>query len=178
MEATPHLQQPTAHGKRSGAARRKLRKERQAQLDAQFANLEIDPKKGPKLPAELVYHIMCLSKPPPADFHSKQAQDHRRFLCRLSLVCSLWREEAQKLLWKLVFLRTEQHVEGFLSGGAKMHLTEELAIGGVEEGSDSPMNGELVNKVLARTADLFVLSVNKVVDFDPTALTRANFTSE
>ncbi|ORY55156.1 hypothetical protein BCR35DRAFT_222690 [Leucosporidium creatinivorum] len=53
METTTPLQQPTAHGKRSGAARRKLRKERQAQLDARFANLEIDPEKGPKLPPEL-----------------------------------------------------------------------------------------------------------------------------
>ncbi|ORY66794.1 hypothetical protein BCR35DRAFT_181814 [Leucosporidium creatinivorum] len=155
MEATPPLQQPTAHGKRSGAARRKLRKERQAMLDAQFANLEIDPDKGWKLPPEIVYHIMGISAPPTdTRLLSDAARNHRHFLFRLSLVCTAWRMEAQRILWTGAVLKSDSAIRRFLSGGERVRLTRQLVFGPTE--------------------NLELLSIRSVNNLDPGTLATPN----
>ncbi|ORY66780.1 hypothetical protein BCR35DRAFT_334526 [Leucosporidium creatinivorum] len=175
MEATPPLQQPTAHGKRSGAARRKLRKERQALLDAQFANLEIDPEKGWKLPPELVYYMMHISAPPGDTlFQSDAAREYRRFLSRLSLVCSAWREEARRMIWTCAVLKTDHAIRSFLSGGEKVRLTRQLVFGRGEQEKGAPISAQLVKEVLAATENLEVLAIRSVNDLDPGTLATPN----
>ncbi|ORY75977.1 hypothetical protein BCR35DRAFT_332971 [Leucosporidium creatinivorum] len=117
-EDTAPVQQPTAHGKRSGAARRKLRKERQAQLDTLFANLEINPEEPPRLPPKLVYYILKLYSDLRIDarWESRDWLDRRAFLRNASLVCSFWRTEAQRLLWEAPNLKSDDAMRNFLAG--------------------------------------------------------------
>jgi hypothetical protein len=109
-------QQPTAHGKRSSAARSKLKKEKQALLDAQFANLELSPEKQPKLLAELLYHIIDLGVEDSGNLEldNEKAQTSRSFLCSTSLVRSDWRDYSQRRLMELVSLRTNRAMSSFL----------------------------------------------------------------
>ncbi|ORY55174.1 hypothetical protein BCR35DRAFT_310165 [Leucosporidium creatinivorum] len=164
MEATSPTQQPTAHGKRSGAARRKLRKERQAQLDAQFANLEIDPDKGPKLPPELVYYILDLASyiPPPALADQPRARQRRGFLRSASLVCRQWREEAQKLLWRDVTIHSDEGAQSFLLSPGQAHHTTELELQG-----KSALNGELAARVLLSCPHLVHLVMGNIDSLHP-----------
>ncbi|ORY75951.1 hypothetical protein BCR35DRAFT_332947 [Leucosporidium creatinivorum] len=118
-------QQSTAHGKRSGAARRKLRQERQALLDAQFANLEIHPEEPPRLPPELQLRIIQVGAelPQPLEPSSAESRDRRALLRQASLVCSLWRTEAQRLLWEAPCLMSDKGIISFLSsaGARSVH---------------------------------------------------------
>jgi hypothetical protein len=115
MEAQPVQQQPTAHGKRSGAARWKRRKERQARLDAQFANLEIDPDKPPRLPEEIMDYIVDLVYE--INFstllNDAKAQACSSFLCTTSLVCSQWIARSRRYLLRHIMLRSDRALRSF-----------------------------------------------------------------
>jgi hypothetical protein len=149
-------QQLTARGKRSGAARRKLKKEKQALLDAQIANLEIGPTKGWKLPPELVYWIVDLAAflPPPVDGRNPRARQRRAFLLSASLVCRQWREEAQRHLWKAVFIRSDEGAQSFLLGASKGYKTWTLDFLGdsqLDDDNAPQFDGGLVERVLGAT---------------------------
>ncbi|ORY66791.1 hypothetical protein BCR35DRAFT_308441 [Leucosporidium creatinivorum] len=171
MEATPLLQQPTAHGKRSGAARRKLKKERQALLDAQFANLEIDPEKPPRLLEELMYHIIDLGAETGSLATHKDWQRARSFLSRASLVCSGWHQHSRRALLKDVALTSDKQLEKFLLFcRGEQTVCDNLS---VVSQRDESLDGALVAAVLGQCFGMKRLSVKGVRVLEASALCGA-----
>jgi len=174
-------QQPTAHGKRSGAARRKLKKEKQALLDAQFAKLEIDPEQPSKLSAELVYWILDLASwsPAPVDADTPRARRRRAFLRSASLVCQQWREEAQKLLWQAVAIHSDEGALSFLLSAEKGYETRQLELW-TKWGNDDPeeIGGGLADEVLKTSRGVRVLLLDNIEKLCSAALFQPSLAGE
>lgn len=181
-EAPSAPQPPTAHGKRSGAARRKLKKERQAQFEAQFARLQLES--GPsRLPPELQLKVIQAgAETTGSPYLVTDETSHRRaFLRQASLVSSLWRSEAQSLLWGTPQFRSNHAIESFLLGGEEKATGRSLTLSTSKEDDGVPsglLSGSLVGRAIAACHDLKTLVVEDVTDVDPLVFFGQQLTRE
>lgn len=61
-------------------------------------------------------------------FTERDLLERRAFLCKASLVCSVWRAEAQRLLWAEPYFSSHGSMESFLGAGHDMGVIHWLRI--------------------------------------------------
>lgn len=152
-----------------------MKKKRQAAVDAAFSR-PVDPSKPPRLPLELMFRIIRdASKDAlnPDAFVAAEIQ-RRSFLLVASRVCSAWRDEAQRQLWKQVVLASPEACRSFLLGAQKGLSTLVLGLTCL----DGCLPGPLVGEVLIGTSRLQALSINYVEDLDLLYLASPSLSGE
>lgn len=137
----------------SDAARRSLQKEQ----DQDQVSLASNSR--PLLPLELVYRILRIAASIITDFNELKGpagKQRKRLLCSASLVCRLWRDEAQKLLWECVTVRRDEGGRSFLLSNDVGRQSEVLVVSPEE---DQLISASLVAEVLVSSPGIKGLSL-------------------
>jgi hypothetical protein len=119
------------------------------------------------LSSEILSAILDLVHPSAADLSalaSGEGAARAKFLSVASLVCTAWREETQRLLWREVALRTTGQARAFAASGARRWSTRTLVLYGRSYSSALP--GQLVASVMrvsraVKTLLLFYVGTKK-----------------
>ncbi|ORY55171.1 hypothetical protein BCR35DRAFT_223055 [Leucosporidium creatinivorum] len=93
----------------------------------------------------------------------------------MSLVCSLWRDEAQKLLWKLVVLSSNEGCRSFQLSGESGRTSFSLVFR--PNASTTHFDGLLVRRAIEATHGLKSLELNHVEELHPQTHFVSSFTT-
>lgn len=159
-----------AEAKGGGKSKKKKKVSGSERRRRQREKAEADPR----LPPELVYHILDLVVEEVTAIWAGQVGEERRRLLRTAcLVCSLWRDEAQKLLWKTVFLTSNAGLRSF-------SLTDKQPkVLVFNEPESAPrLDGQLVGAVLEKVRGVKRLKVDGIDGFSPAWICNDRFAGQ
>lgn len=142
--------------------------------------LLISASNCPPLPSDVVYLILRHAAPVkdgPYEL-SHEARQRLDFLRCASLVSSVWRQEAQTLLWEHVVLCSNDQMKNFLLSVEKDHHTASLRIGAEQPRLVSPVDGRLAQQVLTGCRGVEYVELHSIVGLPPTSFTPAALESE
>lgn len=140
-------------------------------LEEQMERLLLAEPNCSPLPSDVVCLILEYGASVDARSSSSEIAERRRHLRQASLVCSVWRGEAQRLLWQHVVLDSNERMRRLLSSTRNDHRT--LFLRFEEEYNfdfSSPLHGGLVEKVLARVRGLESLELSDIHSLPATSL--------
>lgn len=148
-----------------------MKKERQAAIASSFAKLpDVDPTKPPRLPLEIIFHIIDLGASVQELLGDAQLLEQTKFLLMMTKVSSAVGQEASRRLWKIVEIDSDEGAKSYLSGSCHGRITRCLWIGDSsrdrKRGSRRPINYDLVSRVMLAARGLRFLVVKDVGEGD------------
>ncbi|ORY66817.1 hypothetical protein BCR35DRAFT_334551 [Leucosporidium creatinivorum] len=132
--------------------------------------------KCPPLPSDVVYLILRHAAPVKEGPYelSYEARKRLAFLRRASLVCSVWRTEAQAFLWEHVVLCSNDQMKSFLLSVDKDRHTITLRLGVEQPSLLLPLDGALAQKVLAGCRGVRSVELQSIVGLPPQSFSAAS----